>query len=67
MFLDQINREIQFVDKNEEEGCSKRSAREGNRQSGFPYFCSNLVRLDELGKVYNDSVETLQVQSWEHS
>ena len=31
-------------------------------QSGFPYFCSNLVKLDELdklGKIYSDSVETL--------
>ena len=28
--------------------------------SGFPYFGSNLVKLDELGKIYNDSVNTLQ-------
>ena len=29
-------------------------------QSGFPYFCSNLVKLDELRNIYNDSVGTLQ-------
>ena len=28
--------------------------------SKFPYFCSNLVKLDELEKIYNDSVETFQ-------
>ena len=28
---------------------------------------SNLVKLDELGKIYNGGVETLQVQSSEHS
>ena len=27
--------------------------------SGFQYFYSNLVKLDELGKVQKDSVETL--------
>ena len=26
----------------------------------FPYFCSNLVKLDELGKIYNDNIESLQ-------
>ena len=32
-------------------------------QQGFPYFCSNLVKIDEfekLGKIYNDNVETLR-------
>ena len=32
----------------------------------FPYFCLNLIKLDELGKIYNDSVETSQVYFWEH-
>ena len=29
-------------------------------QSEFPYFCSTLVKLVELGKIYNGSVETLK-------
>ena len=29
-------------------------------QVGFPYFCLNLIKLDELGEIYNTSVETLQ-------
>ena len=32
---------------------------------GFSYFCLNLVKLDELEKLHNSSVETLQGQSWE--
>ena len=37
----------------------------GDIRGGVPYFCSNLVKLDELGKICNDSVETLLGYFWE--
>ena len=35
--------------------------------NGFPNFRLNLVELDELGKIYNNSFNTLQGYFWEFS